>query len=288
MNRELLNLFALVEDVHDPIRRIPLSGDIQIEITRYFWAQMDTFYTNQQKVEFSGNYNAEEGEIFSIKQYPLDNRLFDAIDNPIKYPILDPGEEKHRILAIFIGDQNNKKYMIGFQGFDVHKMILRSFTIILSEGYYTKLKDPGIILDDKLTTLYENGELLFYSYQKTRRFCDLAEYYCEATDTDLKDFISNRSLFVENSDLFLKNADMVVRRKVALLQKNKVLGRVSVNEIRTSAKKFGLDIKIKDGKKIVLPENRSELKNILRFLDEDYFNTVLTKRKCVTNSKTFL
>ena len=34
-----------------------------------------------------------------------------------------------------------------------------------------------------------------------------------------------------------------------------------------------------------MPSDKSELRNLLRFLDEDYFETSITGTKCMTNSK---
>lgn len=288
MAKDMLNLFALVNDKDDPVRRIPLSRDLQSEITDFLSEQIRNFHTGQHEIDFSGSYNADEGEIFRIREYPLDNNIVDAIENPLERDVLNLREIKHRIVALFTGSWSNNGKLIGFQSFDPRKIISKGFTIINSGDTYTKLEDPGITLQDKLTALYDGTDLLFYSYHNTRHFVDLSDYYREATDADLKNFASNRSLFVEDANLFMQNADLIIRKKIALLQKNRVLGKVAVKDIRTSAKQFGLDIEIKNGKKLVLPSDKNELMNVLRFLDEDYFNTVLTKRKCLTNSKEYL
>jgi hypothetical protein len=80
----------------------------------------------------------------------------------------------------------------------------------------------------------------------------------------------------------------MIRKKVALLKRNKVLGKIQISDIQSAAKEYNIAIETKDDKKIVVPSDRKELKNLLRFLDEDYFTTVLTKRKCLTNSKEFI
>jgi hypothetical protein len=36
---------------------------------------------------------------------------------------------------------------------------------------------------------------------------------------------------------------------------------------------------------LIIPSNKSEMRNLLRFLDEDYFETSITGTKCITNSK---
>jgi hypothetical protein len=288
MAKDTLNLFALVADENNPIRRIPLSGNLQSEITDFLMGQIESFHTDQQKVDFSGSYNADEGEVFRIQDYPLDKKIIGAVENPLNLDILNLRKETHRIIALFTGIWSKESKYVGFQAFDSRKIISKGFTILNSGETYTKLEDPGITLQDKLTALFEMNEILFYSYHNTRHFVDLSEYYIEATDTDLEAFASHSSLIVDDKINFINNADSLVRKKVALLQKNRVLWKVPAKDIKTSAKQFGLEIEIKNGKKIVLPTDKKELKNLLRFLDEDYFTTVLTKRKCLTNSKEYL
>ena len=288
MTKDGFNLFALVSDEQNPVRRIPLSGNLQREITEFLIRQKKEFYTDQQKVDFSGSYTADEREVFRIQDFPLPPKIIEAIGNPLNFDHLNLAEEKHRIICLFMGERTNQKRFIAFQVFDSRKIISKGFTILYSRDTYTKLEDPGLTLQDKLTALFQENELLFYSYHNTRRFLDLSDYYREATDSDLDGFVSHDSLFVDDKETFMKNADSMVRKKVALLQKNKVLGSVSVNEIKTSAKQYDLEMQTRNGKKIVIPSDKKKLKDLLRFLDEDYFTTTLTKRKCITNSKKYL
>jgi hypothetical protein len=288
MNKNPLNLFALVSDQDNPVRRIPLSGNLQGEITEFLIKQKENFYTDQQKVDFSGSYNAAEREVFRIQGFPLNQEIIEAVANPLRFDNLDLTEEKHRIISLFTGKRRNQQKFIAFQVFDSRRIISKGFTILHSGETYTKLENPGLTLGHKLTALFQENELLFYSYHNTRRFLDLSDYYKEATDTDLDDFASHDSLFVDDKETFMRNADSMVRKKVALLQKNNVLASVSVNDIKTSAKQYDLDMKTRNGNKIVIPRDKKKLKDLLRFLDEDYFTTILTKRKCITNSKKYL
>jgi Domain of unknown function (DUF4868) len=100
----------------------------------------------------------------------------------------------------------------------------------------------------------------------------------------------------EDATSFKKNADSIIRRKVALLQKNKVLENLSVTDIQAVASNFNeslpadlhITISINADGKLVIPQDKKQLKELIRFLDEDYVTTPLTKRKCLTNSKKYL
>jgi len=290
MAKDGLNLFALVAAPESPVRRIPLSGVLQDEITEFLLEQKSTFYTDQTKVDFSGIYNADVGEVFRIQDYPLDEKVIAAIENPLNFDILNLREEPHRIVALFAGKWSNNEKYVCFQVFDSRRIISKGFTILNSGDTYTKLSDPGLTLQDKLTALFQENELLFYSYHNTRRFLDLNDYYKEATDADLEHFVSEDLIHLadEDKETFMKNADSMVRKKVALLQKNNVLGSVKIRDIKTAAKDYQIEIETKDNDRILIPSDKKQLKDLLRFLDEDYFTATLTKRKCITNSKRYL
>ena len=49
-----------------------------------------------------------------------------------------------------------------------------------------------------------------------------------------------------------------------------------------------IHIAVNDDGKLVIPEDKKQLKELIRFLDEDYVTAPLTKRKCLTNSKKYL
>jgi len=81
-----------------------------------------------------------------------------------------------------------------------------------------------------------------------------------------------------------------------LLQKNKVLEDLSVVDIQNVANSFNqglpaehqINITINADGKLVVPQDKKQLKELIRFLDEDYVLAPLTKRKCLTNSKQYL
>jgi len=288
MRGEKINLFALLNSEEDSlVRRIPLTGKLQEEISDYILQQKSIFYTDQEEVEFSGSYNADEGEIFCIQDYSMNDEITSALQNPLQFEVLNLKKDSQNIFALFAGKWQNKKGYICFQNFDSRKIISKGFTILFSGDTYKKLEDPGLTLQDRLNALYIENKLLFYSYHSTRRFLDLSAYYKEATDTDLDAFASNSLLQVDDRASFKENADSSVRKKVTLLLKNNVLEQLTLKDIKSTAKDYEVEIETK-GKKLVIPSDKKKLKELLRFLDEDYFTSILTKRKCITNSKRYL
>lgn len=294
-NNTIVNLFALLDDEQTPIRRIPLTNRFQQELGAFFNAQHQSFTSDKQAIEFTGSYNVELGEIFQIKRYPLPEVFSSALSNPLNNPVLNLSTETHRIKAIFTGNWTQQEQRVSFQVFDTGKLLSNGWTLIGSNDTYKKLEEPGLILQDKLTAYYSDGNLLFVSYHNTKRFLDLSDYYNAATDADLDVFIENELFEFEDQDTFKSSADSVIRKKIALLQKNNVLTDLSINDIERVANDLNqhvaddnkIDIATNHGR-LVIPKDKKQLKELIRFLDEDYVTAPLTKRRCLTNSKQYL
>lgn len=290
------NLFALIDDAQTPVRRIPLSADLSAELGGFFSGLQTALIGECQEITFTGSYSVDVGEIFTIEEYPFPNAISNAISNPLTCPILNLNEETHRIKALFTGKWTDQEQRVSFQLFDSGKLLKRGWALINSGDTYTKLESPGLILQEKLTAFYRDGTLYFCSYHNTKRFLNLNDYYREATNADLDDFAANDMFEFEDQDSFKENADSIIRKKIALLQKNNVLDHLQVTDIQAVAESFNqelpednhITIKVNEDGKLVIPQDKKLLKELIRFLDEDYVTAPLTKRKCLTNSKTYL
>jgi len=295
-NNNASNLFALVDDEDAPIRRIPLTAALNAELAQLFAEQQAALLNDRQPIAFTGSYNVDEGEIFTIADYPLPPAIGQAIGNPLTCPVLNLNTETYRIKALFSGTWTAANKTVNFQVFDAGKLLKRGFTLIGSGDTYKKLEEPGLMLQNKLTAHFHNGTLHFSSYHNTKRFLDLADYYREATDSDLDDFAATDLFAFEDEASFKEQADSIIRKKIALLQKNEVLKDLTVTDIQTVANNFNAElpeehhitIMVNDDGRLVIPEDKKELKELIRFLDEDYVTAPLTKRKCLTNSKQYL
>jgi hypothetical protein len=295
-NNNPINLFALVDDDDTPIRRIPLTATLNNELAQLFADQQAALLGEKQPIAFTGSYNVDEGEIFTLADYPMPPAISQAIGNPLTCPVLNLTTETHRIKALFSGNWSAAIKAVNFQVFDTGKLLKRGFTLIGSGDTYKKLEEPGLMLQDKLTAHYHNGTLYFNSYHNTKRFLDLADYYREATDTDLDAFASIELFTFEDEAGFKDQADSIIRKKIALLQKNEVLKNITVVDIQTIVTTFNaelpeehhINITVNDDGKLVIPDDKKQLKELIRFLDEDYVTAPLTKPKCLTNSKKYL
>ncbi len=117
---------------------------------------------------------------------------------------------------------------------------------------------------------------------------DLTQYYKEATDEDLKEFAKNEIINVDDVTNLVKMSDSWVRRKISLVMQSGILEEMNIEETKGTALLFGIELNTVnvDGRPtLVLPETKVELKKLLRFLDEDYFQSVLRSKPHLSNSK---
>lgn len=282
----MLNLFALMKN--DSIKRIVTNSDLQKEISTFFTNLKNSFYQSQDEILFDGRYKVDTNEIFVIPDFPIPNTIQNALINPLTIDILNLKTDKEAIKGIFTGVWNETNKHISFQTFDIRKILSQKLTLINSRDTFTKLEDPGLTIDNSIQALIHENKMLFYSYHSANKLFDLSDYYKEATNEDLEKFAESNILNFEDNQWFIQNADSIVRKKVALLQKNSILENTSIKDVKKIAKTLDIPLDINDKNQICIPKDKKKLKEIIRFLDEDYFIAPLTQRKCMTNSKMYL
>ena len=107
----------------------------------------------------------------------------------------------------------------------------------------------------------------------------------EATADEVKDFANHEKLAVENLNNFVEDASAPIRKKITLILQSGVLDNFTTTQIVAAAQNFKVEIKTTEDGRIALPTNSTELRRLLRFLDEDYYESPLTQTHFVSNSK---
>jgi hypothetical protein len=285
----LYNFFALVRDETNPIRRLPVSQQLQEDLSHLFEEQRTSLLgSGRDRVDYTPSYSPDEDEILCIRDFQVPAEIVLAAEQPTICPPLEIGNSNINIRAIIATDSEAGEYL--FQAFDRRREISnRRFSIILSSHTFQRLKEPGLTLDSKLAAIVIlNKVLIFESYYEARKVLNLMDYYREATDEDLKTFCNHEKLTVETADEFMKIADSWVRKKVALISQSGVLNMSTPQGISRAAKTYGIVLSLSGtgrNKKLLLPTNKKELKNFLRFLDEDFYTSVLSSSRFLANSK---
>ena len=286
-----MNLFALTRDGSRRIVRSPLSAEIQQEVADTFISQEQQFRkSSEEQIAFNGKYKPDDGECLFIDDYDDIDDLHGAIANPLSVPEIAPvTNELETIKALFVGRSDGTNRIALIQGFDKRKIISnRGLSIFHAANVFRKVEGVGLTLGTALAVILEDKKLSFFSFHSARQIFDLTQYFKEATDDDLNDFAASSRVKVEDLPTFVASADNWVRRKVALVMQSGILDRIELEATKNAALIFGINIQTEiDGENValVLPQNKAELKKLLRFLDEDYFQSVVSSTLHLSNSK---
>jgi len=214
--------------------------------------------------------------------------MIEAVKSPLRENSVEHSKRMiPHLKYIFLGKVEGDKHTVAFQ-------VVRKSQHLTSEGIkllqkkdtFEVIGQEGFTIGNKIDVLLTDGELLFTSYHFARMVHDLTAYYKEATDDDLKNFINCKSIVSEDENTFYRNTDSWVRKKIALINDSGVLEQNSVHEIREIAVEYDVTIKTShNGEKILLPNEKKELKSVLKFLDEDIYKGPLTDKMYESNSK---
>ena len=112
----------------------------------------------------------------------------------------------------------------------------------------------------------------------------MSEYYRSATDQEVDAFASSKLLSIAQPQEFKNMANTWVRRKIAMINDSGVLKNNSAAKIQKSAKSVGIKIDVED-EKIVIPEDKEQMKIVLGFLDEEVYKGPFSKATLLANSK---
>lgn len=286
-----LNLFALTNVPGMRVLRMPLTPNVQAGVTELFRGQEHEFFQGiEEEIKFDGMYRPEESELLYVNN-------FDDVDG-IKSAILRPhgcqefalkNGTLESVKAIFTGYIKNGTIRVLLQGFDRRRIInANGFSLIHSENAFSRFEGGGLTLDNKLTAIIEDDNLKFASYHYLRQVFDMGAYGKEASDQDLRVFIQNAALHFTDAQVFMDVADAWVRRKVILIQQSGILDNCPASKIAATAKFGDLHLQLAGSagqEKIVIPADRQEVKQILRFLDEDYYQSPQSLMKYMTKSR---
>ena len=98
------------------------------------------------------------------------------------------------------------------------------------------------------------------------------------------DLFATNDKIIVNADWLKENGTTIIKKQITLIQKSRVLESANPKNIIKSANKFNLKIQIFEGK-LILPNDKKQCKEILSFLNEQYYIGLISGKKFRTNSK---
>ncbi|MGA7778245.1 MAG: Kiwa anti-phage protein KwaB-like domain-containing protein [Paraburkholderia sp.] len=283
-----MNLFALTRHPAARIVRFPLTADLQNQIEEVFNAQLQAFETDiVETIPFDGRYVPDEGELLVIEEFEDVDGLADAAANPFGIDMFDPATHSlESVKALFVSVRRNDADCVLIQNFERRRLIAnKGLAMFFSGNTFHKMSDEGLTLDTRLLAVLEGGSLRFQSFHFLRRIFDLTEYYREATNDEVATFATHQKLSVDDLPNFLAAAGPLIRKKISLISQSGILDNYTTAQIVASAQSFNVVIAVGDDGRIKLPANKTELRRLLRFLDEDYYESPLSQTRFLSNSK---
>ncbi|EJB4444637.1 DUF4868 domain-containing protein, partial [Escherichia coli] len=276
--------------------KIDIDAPAQTVVENLFRTQRSEFINEDiEEIEFCASYNVQDGEIFSINPFDDEIGIINAIERPDAVPVWDPDDVSvHYFKALFTGEpaSNGNPTQVWLQCFDRRQIINNEksfFQVVTQPGNrFSVSTRPGFSLSDRLTAILVGDKLLFKSFFMLRRFFNMEEYFNEATREDLDNFIGNDIFHVENAEDFMMFADSAIKKKVSLIISSGILNDQPIENLIECAQKIGYQLGITNvngDNKITMPNSKREVKQLLYFLDQGYFNSIITNELMLTNSK---
>lgn len=292
-----MELFAITDsEIPTRIIKIDIDAPAQTVVENLFRTQRSEFINEDiEEIDFCASYNVQDGEIFSINPFDDEIGIINAIERPDAVPVWDPDDVSvHYFKALFTGEptSNGNPTQVWLQCFDRRQIINNEksfFQIVTQPGNrFSVSTRPGFSLSDRLTAILVGDKLLFKSFFMLRRFFNMEEYFNEATREDLDNFIGNDIFHVENAEDFMTFADSAIKKKVSLIISSGILNDQPIENLIECAQKIGYQLGITNvngDNKITMPNSKREVKQLLYFLDQGYFNSIITNELMLTNSK---
>ena len=275
MPNETCNFFAILKD--ETVRKIDLLQTITPDIRGVFLNIGNSILNdNVEEILFDGNFNIQDEEILYV-ELELPENVIEASTNPIGIDVLNLTTDE--IKTLFWVEDN----VYYFQNFDKRKLLQNKNVIYWDRTTFNKLTNNALIVDNIINGIHKNNKFYFKSYANANKIFSLLSFFEEATDEVIEQFSTNNILTVD-ANWLKDNGNTIIKKQITLIQKSNVLTTAIPKKIKTSANKFNLKIELVDGK-LVLPNDKKQCKDILSFLNEQYYIGLITGKKFRTNSK---
>ncbi len=282
----MTNLFAVCRtDGALAVKRVRIAQPLQAQLAEVFEAQEYSFLNGiTDEVDFSGNWKPDEEEILTIDTPNSALPITAAIAAPIAIPDINAANFQSEGIRALFSTSNAKSGRILIQPFTAQQILHRRFSLLQDGNSFKKLTDPAFSLGSALCAIIEDGKIKFKNFSVVKRILDISHLYQEATDLEIENFCALGSLHVDDVGKIKLISDQSTRKLLHAILESNVLNSNSVSNIRSKAKKLGININTKN-KKIILPDKRKDLKLLLQFLDNAIYEASLTSVKYLTNSK---
>ena len=269
--------------------RIPLHQEAQQNLAETWKSHYDDFVYNIREIDFVPGYKPENDERFRVTISAPPDWLRDQSSETIRNcdsigsSEADLGSIKG--LAAFVRDDQGQELVL-LQNFMRSRVLRPGRTLLLERGTYTGMRQPGLVLDSRLSAVYqrESGKLLFTNFRTVNTFLPLSDFYRELSERDIRAILGHPLLAPEDVDALAVNANQWFRVRFAMLADSRILDKYSIDQICSHAEGYPVQITVVEGR-IVFPAEKAQAKRLLQYLNEELFHGAITETLYETNSK---
>jgi hypothetical protein len=285
-----MNPFLLVDSEETPVIRMDLVASVGTSVRELFLNAAEDFEKDiEDCISFDPGYQLQEGECFVIEDFTIPDALRSACKQPLSVQRLEKNQLSDLSIKSIVGySSSGGDERIFFQNFDSRRVLMPGSGVNLlamaDTSTFKELDRPVVLLDAHLAVIWDNGTLKFKNFNNAKRIFNLSCYFNTATDKQIEEFAAHNLIATGDMVKLLNACTAWSRKKIALILHGKVLDSMTVETVREAAKMVDYELPM-DGDKIKLPADRTELKALLQFLDEDLYVGPISHRKLLSSGK---
>jgi hypothetical protein len=273
------------------LRHVHVEQDIQQDLTNRFSREAEAYLHGKQAIDFAPSYlTAQKGEVLVARDFALPSQFREDVADPNHCEDISPRHLNDRNVKALVGaearDDGSVRIAL-FKELSGARIIDQSpLNFFLRRNTLTRADHPGLAVPERVHAVYEDGDLYFHSYDTAKKFVDLAGIYSEAAHEDVETFLNTAPVVFEGEESFYDLTDAWSRRRISMILANPVWDRISVQEIGEKAEVLPFTVETRNGgESLLLPSNKAQLRELIRFINQDNFRSILTDELHYAGSK---
>ena len=271
------------------LMRIPLHQILQRELSQDWSIYYQNFTNEVEEIPFNSGYNPESNQRFFLVDYILPEWLSEQDSGTVRnLDSIGNFEEHFDSIAGIVGfaRDDSEEDLVLFQNFTRSRVIRPERAILKRDDVYEKARNPGLMLETKINAAYRVSErrLIFDNFRNVNSYLQLDDLFKEASKEEIMEILEHENLDPEDSEKVAINADQWTRKRFSMLADSNVLDEYTPIDIQRVAQDISFEIRVHNDR-IIFPSEKREMKKLLKFLNEELFQGMITRTVYETNSK---
>lgn len=254
--------------------RVKLERPSQTRLTALLDAQLAALLDDaREQHPYAPGFRPSDGGIVRLVFALAEPLARLAPHAPSDVPVWSPGVDAKSPAALLAVDGGRRRFL--FQALEARRLLSASRPALLFDGRAAVLSEvSGLLFGPKLDAAHVDGALYFTSETVVRRFLDLDGVFRAATDLEVRELFG-AAVFTGFDAAILAPTicDTWARRRVMSIRLSGVCTG-DVGALAEAAQRCRYTLAVEGGR-IVVPREKKPLKDLLKFLSEDFLDSPL-------------